>query len=280
MDLTEATLLIKKLLRRPVAYHRAFCEMTGKACAGVMLSQAWYWSSRTEDDGWFYKTGREWREETGLSRTEQETARKRLVSLGLMEEAERGMPCKMHFRVNTENVVRQLVENPHTVSRQGIRKLVSRKPANLSAGNPHTVLKIESTQEITTEIRERQPKPVKPGSQDALKQQAPRYSIAEIEADPAILERVSREVAARFPTVDFPDIFRQWLRARMVDGGVGRSKKADLVQYRCDMDRYFETYTKRRGNGNGYHKPSKVDNSMSAIQQKLAEALEREAANG
>lgn len=152
MDLVEATLLIKKLLKRPVAYHRSFCEMTGKACAGVMLSQAWYWSSRTDDDdGWFYKTGKEWREETGLSRTEQETARKRLIALHLMDETERGMPCRMHFRVNIEAVVLQLVENPHTVSRQKIRTLVGQKAANLSAENPHTVLITEITQESTTE---------------------------------------------------------------------------------------------------------------------------------
>lgn len=175
MDLVEATLLIKKLLKRPVAYHRSFCEMTGKACAGVMLSQAWYWSTRTDDDdGWFYKTGKEWREETGLSRTEQETARKRLINLGLMEEKERGMPCKMHFRVNIENVVGQLVENPHTVSRQKIRKLVGQKSANLRVENPHTVLITESTAESTQRLRAGgQSKPVRQKSPEEIAEQDP-----------------------------------------------------------------------------------------------------------
>lgn len=140
MELVEAAALIKKLLKRPVAYHRAFCEMAGKACAGVMLSQAWYWSTRTDDDGWFYKTREEWREETGLSRSEQETARKRLVRLGFLEEQHRGMPRQLHFRLNVEKVISQLAGNQPTVSRSELRQQVGRKPASMQAGNQPTVL--------------------------------------------------------------------------------------------------------------------------------------------
>ena len=45
------------LLDRPIAFHRVFVTITGSLAAGVMLSQALYWSRRTKDpEGWFYKT--------------------------------------------------------------------------------------------------------------------------------------------------------------------------------------------------------------------------------
>src|ERR1041385_4137834 len=115
MDISEVAQLLKSVLRRPIAYHKCFAEIAGKAGAGILLSQAWYWTPRTDDeDGWFFKTGAEWSQETGMSRTEIETARKRLITLGLLSEALRGMPGKMHYRVNTEKLISLLVENPQT----------------------------------------------------------------------------------------------------------------------------------------------------------------------
>jgi len=150
MASVDAVALIKSILRRPVAYHPVFAEITGYITAALMLSQAWYWTPRTDDaDGWFYKTRQEWTEETGMSRTEQETARKRLVELNLLEEELRGMPAKMHFRVNTENVVKLLAENLPTDRRQRSRKPAGGQSTNKMEGNPPTVL--NSDPETTTQ---------------------------------------------------------------------------------------------------------------------------------
>ena len=71
-----------EILDRPISYHRCFAQITGSVAAGVMLSQLIYWSKRTSDpEKWFYKTQKEWQEETGLTRTEQENARKKLRNL-------------------------------------------------------------------------------------------------------------------------------------------------------------------------------------------------------
>lgn len=89
------------LLDRPVAYHRIFAHVCGDPLAAILLSQAFFWSPRTKDkDGWFYKTQAEWFEETGLTRRHQETARKKLVSLGVLEEKRGGLPAKLFFRLN------------------------------------------------------------------------------------------------------------------------------------------------------------------------------------
>lgn len=77
------------LLDRPIAFHRVFVTAGGGVTAGLLLSQAFYWSrNKTAQarDGWFYKSAAEWEEETGLTRREQETARRHLRQRGLLEE--------------------------------------------------------------------------------------------------------------------------------------------------------------------------------------------------
>lgn len=102
---------MKELLDRPIAFHRCFVEITGSVNAALMLSQAWYWSLRTkDDDGWFWKTHGEWTEETGMSRREQDTARKRLRQLGLIDEKLSGVPATVHFRVCHDTVQTRLAE--------------------------------------------------------------------------------------------------------------------------------------------------------------------------
>ncbi len=94
---------------RPVAFHRSFVSIRTKTggklgvASALMLSQAIYWARRSSDnEGWFYKTQEEWEEETGLTRREQETARKRLRATDFWHEELRGMPARLHFRVDFE----------------------------------------------------------------------------------------------------------------------------------------------------------------------------------
>ncbi|EBP0096454.1 HNH endonuclease [Salmonella enterica] len=92
---------IFKLLDRPIAFQRSFVRLGAGISGALFLSQAVYWNARTSDpDGWFFKTQNEWEEETGLKRTEQEKARKSLVSLGILEELKKGLPAKLYYRVN------------------------------------------------------------------------------------------------------------------------------------------------------------------------------------
>lgn len=92
---------ILKLLDRPIAFHRSLVEPAGSVNAALMLSQAIYWALRIpkERDGWFWKTAEEWQAEIGLTRAEQEGARKRLIAANLLEEKLEGIPAKLHFRV-------------------------------------------------------------------------------------------------------------------------------------------------------------------------------------
>ncbi|ORJ47569.1 hypothetical protein B2M27_25315 [Kluyvera intermedia] len=105
---------IIQLLDRPIAYNPAFAKLkVGKVKAGpvaaVFLSQMVYWHNRM-DGGWVYKTQAHIKSETALTRDEQETARKRLIALGVLEEDLRGVPATMHYRINAERLEALLVE--------------------------------------------------------------------------------------------------------------------------------------------------------------------------
>lgn len=105
---------LSHILRRPVAFYPIFAKIGGSAKAGLFLSQAFYWSNTmeahhrskgTEWDGWFYKTQVEWEEETCLNDEEQLTARRALVKRGLLEDARRGQPARLHFRLNRDAIL-------------------------------------------------------------------------------------------------------------------------------------------------------------------------------
>lgn len=105
----QNTMPLQAMLDRPVAYHSAFAKLGAGATGALMLSQAVYWSSRTNDsEGWFYKSQVEWEAETGLTRTEQEKARRALKSAGFLEEARKGLPAKLYYRVNLDAVAAAL----------------------------------------------------------------------------------------------------------------------------------------------------------------------------
>lgn len=102
---------ILNLLDRPIAFNRTFVDLGVGITGALMLSQCVYWSTRTQrGDGWFYKTQAEWSDETGLSRREQETARKRLVARGYLDEDRRGVPCKTYYRLNKDALERDILD--------------------------------------------------------------------------------------------------------------------------------------------------------------------------
>ena len=107
-DITTELLL--EVFDMPVSFHRCLVPVTGGITSALMLSQA-IWATQAldpTDEGWFIRSQEEWTEETGLSRWEQETARRALRRAGLMEERRFGMPARLSFRVCPEAVWRAL----------------------------------------------------------------------------------------------------------------------------------------------------------------------------
>jgi hypothetical protein len=105
-QLHKATVLLGQ---RCVAFHPKLVLVTGRVTAGLMLSQAIYWTRKlaiaeSARQGWFWKTREEWRNETGLSRREQDSARQALKDLGLWLEKRVGMPAKVWYRIDLDTL--------------------------------------------------------------------------------------------------------------------------------------------------------------------------------
>ena len=105
------------LCETPVAFHAILAKVCGNANAGLMLSQAMYWTktkAAQERGGWFYKTARDWYDEICLSRHEQDTAKRLLVSRGFLQiqtkRAGREMTPTLHFRVDLDAVSKAIAE--------------------------------------------------------------------------------------------------------------------------------------------------------------------------
>ena len=102
--------LLLEVFDIPVSFHRCLVPVTGGITSALMLSQAIWTTHALEPaaEGWFLRSQEEWTEETGLSRWEQETARRALRRAGLLEERRFGMPARLWFRVRAEAVWRAL----------------------------------------------------------------------------------------------------------------------------------------------------------------------------
>ncbi len=128
---------LQQILTRPIAYHRIFATIAGGAKAGLFLSQGFYWTnikdaSDPEAQSWFYKTRVEWEFETGLTREEQETARRQLIKRGLLKEKKQGLPAKLFYQFQKEEILIRIwaVMNSDSAVLSQTSLRVSRKQAS------------------------------------------------------------------------------------------------------------------------------------------------------
>lgn len=99
---------LQSLLGRPIAFHRAYTEITGCVTGALFLSQAVYWQ-QVVGDGWWWKTMEDWAKETGMVRKELETARASCSSV--IEWERRGVPAKTFYRVDLAKIVTFFTNN-------------------------------------------------------------------------------------------------------------------------------------------------------------------------
>ncbi len=156
-----------ELFDRPIAFQRPFVDLGIGITGALMLSQCVYWHSRTSDKhGWFYKSQADWEEETGMTRREQETARKRLQKAGFLEEARKGVPARLFYRVNVEKLEAALKSLSSSMAESANQECTGSassmaesdnqectKAPNSSVGKRQSITEIttETTSEITAE---------------------------------------------------------------------------------------------------------------------------------
>jgi len=133
---------------RPVAYYPSLVKVAGSVSAAIFLCQLIYWRGREADpEGWIYKTQAEISEETGLTRFEQEGARKLLKEKGILREKFSGVPRKLYFSISLERVNEEWLKakenslkNHHNAgdSQDGVK--ISFKNQH-NAENPHVIMR-------------------------------------------------------------------------------------------------------------------------------------------
>lgn len=198
--------LIETMNDKPIAFNRHYVALGCGINGALMLSQMVYWSKRTKDrNGSFYKTQDEWEEETGLGRREQETARKKLRELGFVSEHKRGVPCKVHFKVEHDVLYKALIklaQNRQSSMAESAKLECTNQP-NSNGGNSQS--NTENTAETTNKNKD------KGDQKKSVSKKQPLFDAKNIE----LPENVNRDLWIQF--VDMRNSIRKPLTENAVN---------------------------------------------------------------
>jgi hypothetical protein len=110
---------IKDMLpNRVVGYSPDLARIVGGATVGLYLSQLLFLSDKgANPEGWVYKSEAEMTQETNLSKREQQTARRKLLALGVITIMRGGFRNTYHFKVLWEKLYQVIagIKRPQTV---------------------------------------------------------------------------------------------------------------------------------------------------------------------
>jgi hypothetical protein len=104
-------IVLTELLGPARAFHRGLVDIAGGVHGGLLLSRALHLTRarlRTDQEGWIPGSVPHWHHELGLSRREQEAARRTLAAAGLWEERVSGTPPRLRVRVRLEGLPARL----------------------------------------------------------------------------------------------------------------------------------------------------------------------------
>ena len=124
--MTPSTIL--KNTGRAIAYRPNLARLFGGVIAEVFFEQIFYWQDKSDSELGVYKTQEELEIETGLSRKEQETARKLLREKGVLIETYKRLEHRLYYKIDCDKLDELLatlanVQNEHSpMSESDIRE--------------------------------------------------------------------------------------------------------------------------------------------------------------
>jgi len=89
---------------RVIAYRPNLARLFGGVIAEIFFEQIFYWQDKSDSEFGVYKTQEELEIETGLSRKEQETARKLLREKGVLIETHKRLEHRMYYKIDCEKL--------------------------------------------------------------------------------------------------------------------------------------------------------------------------------
>jgi hypothetical protein len=118
---------IKDLLpNRTVGYSPDLARIVGGATTGLFLSQLLFLSDKgANPEGWVYKSEQEMGKETGLTKREQQTARRKLLALGVITIMRGGWKNTYHFKVIWEKLYQVITgsQRPQNVPTEKVERV-------------------------------------------------------------------------------------------------------------------------------------------------------------
>ena len=154
---------VKDMLpNRVVGYSPDLARAVGGATIGLFLSQLLFLSDKGHNpEGWVYKSEAEMGKETGLTKREQQTARRKLLSLGVIAIMRGGWKNTYHFKVIWEKLYQVIAgfQRAQNVSTREVEPLqnVPTEPVQTVPTQPPECLQNVSTerpQNVTTHYRD------------------------------------------------------------------------------------------------------------------------------
>jgi hypothetical protein len=132
----------RQKVNRVVGYSPDHARIVGGATIGLFLSQLLFLSDKgANPEGWVYKSEAEMGKETGLTKREQQTARRKLLSRGVIAIMRGGWKNTYHFKVlweklyqviagfqQIQNVPTAQDERPQTVATEQVQNVPTQPP--------------------------------------------------------------------------------------------------------------------------------------------------------
>jgi hypothetical protein len=245
---------VKDLLpNRIVGYSPDLARIVGGATIGLFLSQLLFLSDKgSNPDGWVYKSEAEMGKETGLTKREQQTARRKLLSLGVIAIMRGGWKNTYHFKVIWEKLYQviagfQRLQNVPTASGQQTQN-VSTEPVQTVPTQPPECLQNVSTQwqqNAATQYRDNNREKKEIEKTDRENQETWDKAVEQVKKDLPLGETAARlagtailEVTETAATIFVPNhTALPWLERRLY-GQIQKALKGVVAR---DLDLQFVT---------------------------------------
>jgi hypothetical protein len=243
---------VKDMLpNRVVGYSPDLARIVGGATTGLFLSQLLFLSDKgSNPDGWVYKSESEMGKEIGLTKREQQTARRKLLSLGVIAIMRGGWKNTYHFKViwerlyqvitgsqQAQNVSTEKGERAQTVATEPVQTVPTQPPEwqqNVST---------EWKQNTAAQYRENNRENKETEKTDREKQETWEKAVEQIKSDLPIGETADRlagttllAVTETAATIFVPNRFAvPWFERRLY-GQIAKAIKAVVGK---DVDLQF-----------------------------------------
>lgn len=157
LERRDVKILQRVATRGVVAYQVAYAFLPGSnSTIALFLSQVAYWASRAEGSVWLTHEGM--RQQTGLTKEQQDLAAKKLMAMGVLEKTLKGLPAKIHYAIDFDRLEELLMgceveDHPQPRLRETLNQ-GSGKAANQMSGNTPTGLR-ESRNHTNEKIQDK-----------------------------------------------------------------------------------------------------------------------------